>query len=331
MFKKATIHLFIMIGLSSFFTACHRMPDRDDSLMHISVEDEKWTAGDGKELTFQAWQATGNEDQMPDSVWVAVHGLGGGSDDFVRVANFLNQHGATVIAPDMRGMGLDPVEENRGDIRTYQEWIKDLEEFLQLVHQAYPDQPLFLHGESLGAVMSLYLSRDLSPEMVKGMVLSAPVIHFRGDVGFWRMQLFRFMRYFLPGKRFAIADMGSAQDTEERLPPTRDPDVLEEIDQARARLQDYTIRLLYESGQLIQNTNARASHNRIPTLIFYAGQDVFIRTDTMESYLNPWKEKGVPLETAYFPDSHHLLTRDLDSQEVFSLWLDWWKRQRKEN
>jgi len=317
----------IMLSLLSICAGCTQLPERDRAVQKFSPERGEWTAADGKELTFQVWDETDPQSEFPPTVWVAVHGLGGGSDEFAGVARFLNKHNAIVIAPDLRGMGLDPVEKNRGDIQSYREWILDLEEFISLVSESYPERRLFLHGESLGAVMNLYVAKELSPGMVSGMVLCAPVIHFRGDVGFWKMQLFRFMRYFLPGKRFPLADMGSPQEGEERLASSRDPEVLDEIKNARARLEDYSIRLLYESGQLIQNTDERVYQNKIPLLILYAGQDVYIRSDTMEEYLEGWQEAGVPLEFAYFPTSHHLLTRDLDREEVFSVWLNWWKRQ----
>lgn len=126
---------------------------------------------------YYRWQDTS---QKPKGVAITVHGLIMHGRVYERLAHELTDLGYVVIAPDLRGYGKYNLEETDPDKRKvlYDESYADICQLTKAVRKQYPDIPLFLIGESLGAGMAIRVASEHG-KLVDGLVLSSPAIKAR--------------------------------------------------------------------------------------------------------------------------------------------------------
>lgn len=130
---------------------------------------------------FYRWQ---DGSKKPKGVAIAVHGLIMHGRVYDRLAHELTESGFIVIAPDLRGYGRynqDEPSENHKVL--YEESYQDICQLTKAVRNNYPDLPVFLIGESLGAGMAIRVASE-HKELVDGLVLSSPAIKARFNVNF---------------------------------------------------------------------------------------------------------------------------------------------------
>ncbi len=121
----------------------------------------------------------------PKAVAIAMHGLVMHGGTYDTLARQLVKQGFVVAAPDMRGYGHWLSQKDNGQNKaddskdgfeiSYDDSYADLAALAKKLKGQYPDLPLFLIGESLGAAMSLRLAAT-EPDVVDGLVLSSPAI-----------------------------------------------------------------------------------------------------------------------------------------------------------
>lgn len=126
---------------------------------------------------FYRWQDTS---QKPKGVAIAVHGLIMHGRVYDRLAHELTDMGYVVIAPDLRGYGQYSQEEAKSQEHKvlYDRSYSDICQLTKAVRNQYPDIPLFLIGESLGAGMAIRVASEHG-KLVDGIVLSSPAIKAR--------------------------------------------------------------------------------------------------------------------------------------------------------
>ena len=119
---------------------------------------------DGLSLYEQCWLPAGES----TAVVLLVHGFTEHSGRYAQVAGELNRQGYAVYAMDLRGHGKS--EGDRVFVRTFDDYLADLDQFLGRVRQREPDKPLFLFGHSMGGtIVGLYAARR--QPRVNGVVL----------------------------------------------------------------------------------------------------------------------------------------------------------------
>ncbi|MEW5944947.1 MAG: alpha/beta fold hydrolase [bacterium] len=134
-------------------------------------EGDFFTASDGVKLFYQFWLPPGE----PDRVVLCLHGMAGHGHYYSLAADHLVPDGAAVYCPDYRGHGLS--EGARGDLDVARN-LSDASEFLSLLRTRHPRAPVFLLGESLGAIIAInYAARF--PEGLAGIILLAPPLRTR--------------------------------------------------------------------------------------------------------------------------------------------------------
>ena len=123
------------------------------------------TMSDGVRLFFQAWLP-----ESPDRVVVCLHGMVSHGFVFALVADGLVPGGAAVYAPDHRGHGLSGGA--RADVKSLRRTLGDISEFLSYVSARHPGLPVFLLGESMGALFATNFTAR-RPEGLAGLILAA--------------------------------------------------------------------------------------------------------------------------------------------------------------
>ncbi len=128
---------------------------------------------DGTPLFYRYWQHP--DAQAP--VLVFVHGLGAHSAWFLDVCSELHAGDLTVYALDHRGFGRSGGA--RGHIRRGEQFVDDLQAFLDMVGKRHPGVPRVLLGHSMGGLFSVHLAaRDAASgaNQVAGIILVNPWI-----------------------------------------------------------------------------------------------------------------------------------------------------------
>ncbi|MBS2005191.1 MAG: alpha/beta fold hydrolase [Candidatus Obscuribacterales bacterium] len=114
----------------------------------------------------------------PRRVVVLIHGLMMHGKVFEMLAQHLVLNGALVIAPDLRGFGRWHFKEGERRAIDFVGSLVDIGNLLDWVRLAYPDVPVILAGESLGA----HIARSLASthwHLFDGLILSSPCIRPR--------------------------------------------------------------------------------------------------------------------------------------------------------
>ncbi|MCA0312722.1 MAG: alpha/beta fold hydrolase [Candidatus Melainabacteria bacterium] len=114
---------------------------------------------------------------------VAVHGLVMHGRVYDTMARELASQGMLVFAPDLRGYGRWTAAGNDENSKVeakvaYERSFEDLKELVTVLRSQYPDLPIYMVGESMGAGMSIRIAAAL-PDKVDGLVLSSPAIKRR--------------------------------------------------------------------------------------------------------------------------------------------------------
>lgn len=132
------------------------------------------------ELQLPLCQWTDTE-ATPQAVVVAVHGLIMHGTAYDALGRALASQGFVVVAPDLRGYGQwyhGPNVPKKERAVSYETSYKDVVRITERLHLDYPNLPVFLIGESLGADIVIRVA-STHPGMVNGLVLSSPAIKHR--------------------------------------------------------------------------------------------------------------------------------------------------------
>lgn len=117
----------------------------------------------------------------PKGMVLAIHGLTLHGGRYSLLGKFTASSGYYLVAPDMRGYGKCRQDKthkycDQGDCRqrlNYEKSAKDVGALAAWMKRKYPDLPLTILGESLGATMALKVAAD-KPDLTAGVVLSSP-------------------------------------------------------------------------------------------------------------------------------------------------------------
>jgi acylglycerol lipase len=118
-------------------------------------------------------------EQEPKAGIVLVHGLAEHSGRYLSVVDHLSQHGYAVDTFDLRGHGKSngvPILVN-----SFDDYLTDLDVFLDRVRARLPGKPLFLLGHSMGGAITALFAICHQPQ-VRGIILSAPSVKISSDV-----------------------------------------------------------------------------------------------------------------------------------------------------
>jgi alpha-beta hydrolase superfamily lysophospholipase len=177
----------------------------------MSHFEDRFHTRDGLELYESRWMP----DREPRAAVVFLHGFTEHSDRYRELFETLSRRGYAVWAIDLRGHGKS--QGRRVYVRSFDQYLDDLELLVARVRRSLAQQPLFLMGHSMGGAIVLLSAMERTPE-VAGVVASAPPVKVGGAV----FPLLRHLAWaagrFFP--RLRVVAMGSSM-------LSRDPDVVE--------------------------------------------------------------------------------------------------------
>ncbi|MBX9669245.1 MAG: alpha/beta hydrolase [Candidatus Obscuribacterales bacterium] len=186
--------LFSSPGLAGETTMPSQYVDSVNPLLaqkYEYVEDGAYT--DALKIPTYQWMPV---NAKPRVIFLGIHGLTLHGRRFRVLARTMAVNGAGFITMDMRGFGRSFVDEQKrfstpDNDRTKVDHHKSYDEIvalLKLIKQQYPDVDLIALGESLGCTFCVRLASEY-PDLVSGVVLSAPAVHVNKDMYFGKGQI----------------------------------------------------------------------------------------------------------------------------------------------
>lgn len=102
-----------------------------------------------------------------------VHGLGEHGGRYMNVVNEFVPRGFLVSALDHRGHGQS--EGPRCYVNRFDDYVQDLDTYVNIVRGGHPDSRIFMVGHSLGGTNATAYA-EAHPEKLAGLILSAPAL-----------------------------------------------------------------------------------------------------------------------------------------------------------
>lgn len=275
-----------------------------------------WIAPDGIVFSCEEWLPS----RPPRAILVGVHGLGGAAGDFRPLGEAAVQRGLAGYAINLRGQGSDPDPKRRGSHLDLPAIARDVAAFLGEVRAGREELPVFLCGESMGALIVAWLSaQGFLPEGIRGLIFSVPVIELGRPTPWTVRQALKAFALLLPEARFYPSWFVSGKRGP--LQVTRDEEHQRWIRTAPHHIEAFTFRFLHALGNLMEANAALAEKITLPSLVLAAGQDVFLRPEQVQT----WFDKLASADKTFrlYPDAYHLLWNDWDREMVIEDIFGW--------
>lgn len=287
----------------------------------------EWNAPDGETFHYSLWGADLPADRRPRAVVVGVHGLSGAALDYEPLGRHLAQHGVVTFALELRGQGNDPRKERRGDLEQIEDWYADLRAFFSLVRCRYPDAQIYYYGESMGAaLLTRFVAQAAEVDLPAGLVLASPVVALDGKASWWQHLVFRFFLLVRPAQRIDVSKYTKRKDRNDPSKwVTRDEAHRLWFETAPHKLDLYTFRFFKCLFDLISGCFDAAPKIRVPVLVIYAANDVFIAPTQVEQFFARLGSREKELR--FFPESYHLLLHDHDKEQALERIEAWLLRR----
>ena len=273
-----------------------------------------WKTSDGESRVARAWQR-----DRGHGVLACVHGLSGSGEQFEPVARQLDYF--SVYALELRGQGLDPVLERRAMVLDLEAQHRDIGDFLDALRERHPGEPVYLLGESMGALLSASFAAVRPDNGIEGLILSVPVVALARPVPQWLRRVVRGIGCSFPRLKFYPSWFVSGKAV---APPlTRDRAYQDALREKPHFLQAFTLSFLTELGDLIEQSRATAPRVRKPTLVLAAGNDCFVGVSQIEEWFGKLGSTDKTLKV--YSEAYHLLWHDHDRDAVLADVGQWLK------
>ena len=286
----------------------------------MDMTSSRWAARDGKVLPFTKWPG---EPSPAKGVIICIHGLSGAASDFWPVGDSLPKQGYAVYGMQLRGQGNDPDIKKRGDIRSKQQWINDLEDFTALVKRRHRSAPVYWYGESLGALIAIHTAASTDARhLPQGIILASPVVELRPNLRPDPLKNFmiRAMLNFLPGGKISLETLGNAE-----VQVTSQTTHRHQMQHTAHYVPAFTFRLFAAIEQMINQAPDAATRLTVPVLVLYTPHDPLVPKEGVERFYD--RIASPAKQAAFFPESYHLILHDKERDRALQTVRDWLERR----
>ena len=266
----------------------------------------KWNTKDGLEMYAKAWVPA----EKVKGVVCLVHGVGEHIGRYQADGEALSGAGYILAGFDQRGFGRS--DGQRGHTPNLEAYFDDIDLFLAEVTRRYPDQPRFLYGHSMGAILVLAYTSVRQPPLA-GVIATAPGLKSSVE----EQKLKAFLAKVL-GKILPTISMKSDIDVQtlSRDPAVanlymNDPFVHTTITTAWGKAMLDAIHLAFEN----------ASHFPLPLLLMHGTKDAIAYPTSSLEFAKLAPKDKVTLKM--WEGFKHELHTDPEKAEVFKVMIDW--------
>jgi alpha-beta hydrolase superfamily lysophospholipase len=265
---------------------------------------------DGAVLPLRAWLPEG----PPRAIVLGLHGFNDYSKAFETPAEGWRAAGIATYAYDQRGFGAAPY---RGRWAGGRRMARDAGTALQLLKQRYPETPLFLLGESMGAAIALTLATGDAPPPVSGVILAAPAVRGRAALGSLASGTLWLFGHTLPWYKLTGEGLN--------IQPSDNLEALRELFEDPMVIKATRIDAIYGLVDLMDAAALAAPKLRTPTLVLYGAHEEVVSVDAARAFVESLPRPPAPIKVAVYPEGYHLLFRDREAGRVIgdvAAWIE---------
>lgn len=275
---------------------------------------------DGEKRPIHIWQPPAT--QPTTGVFLAIHGGLAHAGDYCTYAEAFKTHGWATVSFDMRGHN----RQTRADIMHFDDFLDDLECFLDWTHNAFPSLPIYVVGHSMGGLIAARYALDSQRKKtaIKGYILSSP---------YWAnavpmpaiMQLFAgVIAKLFPTLKAPIEDFTDVL--------THDPVITARHRQDEAdhyRASEGTMRFAHQLMSAQKKLAPLMQHWDAPLFAVVAGDDKLSDANAVNDMLNTIPQQF--LENHFYADNYHENFNETNRDEIYAKILNWVTAQESDD
>ncbi len=198
----------------------------------------------------------------PRAAVLLIHGLIEHSGRHADTALELVRHGFSVHAMDLRGHGRSAGP--RCDVRSFEQYLLDLDVFFARASPQVGDRPLFVLGNSMGGLL-VTLWAILRGPPISGLVLSGPLLALADG-------LFPRLRHWVAVTAAVAPGLRVARIPFDWL--VREPQAVDRLRSDPLMFHGcFTVRVAAEILRAMKKVSEQATALSVPLLILHGGQD----------------------------------------------------------
>lgn len=276
------------------------------------LNDDHVLTADGYRLPLRRWLPRGEI----EAVVLGLHGFNDYGNAFLYLQEAVVDAGNVAIyAYDQRGFG----ETKRPGVWAGQETlVNDAQTVATLLRDRYPDRPLFLMGESMGAAVVLLALANGNSLPADGAVLIAPAVWGTDTMPWYqRFGLWVAVR-LMPGKYFSSE---SVRRLGRRA--SDDAEIMRELGKDPLVLKGARVDTLHGVSELMQEAS-RVVSVPVPSQILYGLNDQIIPSQPVCNWLRGLSQSApTEMRIVLYPNGYHMLTRYSDRANVMADIASW--------
>lgn len=269
---------------------------------------------DGEERLIHIWEP-GSKDLPLRGVLVAIHGGLAHAGDYCTLARAFTPHGWATVSFDMRGHE----RKYRVDIESFDDFLVDLELFVEWATKAFPNQPLFMVGHSMGGLIAGHhaLQAGLAKSNpIRGYILSSPYWANAVPLPKPVILLSNLLAKITPKLKAPIPDFTDSLTHDATITQRHRDD---EADNYRG--SEGTIRFSSELLKAHKKIEADIGDWQKPVFAVVAGNDELSDSEQVELLLD--RINPALLERHYYADNFHENFNETNRDEIFANILKW--------
>ena len=283
------------------FACAPRLQPLGPAVMTPTYNDDKLVMDDGVALPLRHWPAEGKT----RAVILAVHGFNDYSNAFDGSAKDWAKEGIETYAYDQRGFGETPYHGLwAGDARM----ISDLKAAAILIRRRHEDLPFYLLGESMGGAVVMAAAVDPDPPRADGLVLVAPAVWGRRELGPIASGALWFFAHTVPW--YTLDGRGL------RIEPSDNHAMLEKLFHDPLIIKATRVDTVYGLVGLMDRAVAATPDMPSHTLVMFGAHEQVIDDSAALAMLRDLPRGPVGPRIAIYSQGYHMLLRDLNAHVV---------------
>lgn len=238
----------------------------------------------------------------PEAIVLAVHGFNDYRRAFALAAAEFQRENILLIAYDQRGFGVTAQTGRWAGVERYGE---DLKAILIEIHRQYPDLPIFVLGESMGAAVAITALRGFKEVTLAGLILSAPALWSRDTMPWYQQWVLALASGMAPD--LTLTGSGLRVQASDNL------EALRALGRDVWVIKATRVDAIAGLADLMDEAQVTLSKLSSPILMLYGGRDEVIPWTPIANALKRLDENA-RVRLVYYPSGYHLLLRDLGRQ-----------------
>jgi len=244
------------------------------------------------------------------AVVLLVHGLGEHSSRYEHVAEFLTSKNIGIETFDLRGHGKS--DGAKAFVRSFDEYLQDVEIFYSRVLGRHPDLPLFIYGHSMGATIGALYIITRNPD-INGVLLSGILLKMGDDIPLILIKMSSIIGKYAPKMKTTKLDSNSM---------SRDPKVVANYNDDplnyRAGIPARTGLELITAMQRIQVQMEKIT---LPIMVMHGSSDKVTNPDGSIDLYEAVASNDKTLKM--YQGFYHEIHNEPDKQKVFDDIINW--------